>query len=104
MYISFERTGGFAGLRLSTSFDSQSLGNDDLILLEQEVNQADFFNLPGQMLEHAGGVDRFEYQISIDWNERRHTIVVSEAAISDSLRPLVEHLERIMRIRMRRNN
>ena len=41
--IYFERTGGFAGLRLSTDVDSQSLDEDESLWLEQEIDQGWFF-------------------------------------------------------------
>lgn len=99
--IYFERTGGFAGLRFSTDVDSQSLGEDESLWLEQEIDRAGFFTLPPRIQSPGGGVDRFEYHITVVEEHREYSVEVSEAAMPDSLRPLVEHLERLMRTRRR---
>ncbi|MBE0696800.1 MAG: hypothetical protein IH586_07745 [Anaerolineaceae bacterium] len=97
--IYFERTGGFAGLRLSTSVDTQSLDELEASRLEQEIEQANFFHLPARLQTPSGGADRFEYQIALEQGIRKHTVIVGEASLPDALRPLVEHLELLMRTR-----
>lgn len=99
--IYFERTGGFAGLQLSTNVDSQSLDEDESLGLEQEIDRAGFFALPSRIQSPEGGVDRFEYHITVMQEGREYSVEVSEAAMPDSLRPLVEHLERLLRTRRR---
>lgn len=96
--VYFERSGGFAGLRLSTSVDTQTLDPAETARLEQEIEQAGFFQLPAQ-LQSPGGADRFEYHILIEQDARGHAVDVGEAALPDTLRPLVAHLEQLMRAR-----
>lgn len=42
MRIIFQRMGGFAGLRLSTTLESQNLDEADVKALEVEIKQANF--------------------------------------------------------------
>lgn len=100
MQVLFERTGGFAGLRLSISVDSQSLEQEELEQLQDELIRADFFHLP-TMIDEPIGADRFEYRISVEWGEQSHSVTVSETAIPDDLRPLVNRLERMLRTHRR---
>jgi hypothetical protein len=97
MRVHFERSGGFAGLRMSCTIDSDELPDDEAHALREEIEQASFFNLPHRLFEPAVGADRFQYEVSVDMGEREHTVEVGEAAMPDSLRPLIQHLERLMR-------
>jgi hypothetical protein len=99
MHINFERTGGFAGLRLSITVESHSLEESEASLLAQEVEQSGFFSLPSRIGSEIGEVDRFEYHILIELDNQMHAVDVGESVLPDSLRPLVEHLERLLRTR-----
>jgi hypothetical protein len=99
MRVYFERTGGFAGLRLSTTLDSQSLDEVEVSMLVREIEQADFFSLPAQIFTETGGVDRFSYHILVEWEDQHHAVDVGEASLPETLRPLVEHLEHLLRSR-----
>jgi hypothetical protein len=101
MQIYFRRMGGFAGMRLSTTLDSQDLEEGEARALQDEVEQANFFDLPDRLQTSGGGADRFEYHITVALPGKEHSVVVSEAAMPDSLRPLVQHLELLMRMRRR---
>lgn len=97
MRYHFVRSGGFAGLRLAATVDSEELPEEEAILLEEELDSAHFFNLPNQLQEPQGGTDRFQYQITVDNGEKQHTVEAGEASLPDTLQPLVQHLERIAR-------
>jgi hypothetical protein len=97
--VYFERSGGFAGLRLSTTVDSETLEQNEAQRLEQEITQADFFQLPPRLESTGGGADRFEYHIAVAQDARSHTVKVGESSLPDTLRPLVEHLELLLRTR-----
>lgn len=92
MKIAFERTGGFAGLRVSKTIDSQALPQQEQEGLKKMVDDAGFFDLPPAQPTATGGADRFQYKISIDADGRQKTLNVGEAAMPDRLRPLVEYL------------
>jgi len=99
MRIYFQRMGGFAGLRMATTLDSHELEEEEVRTLAEEIQQAGFFELPKRLQPDRGAVDRFEYHITVEDEHKEHSIVVSEAAMPDSLRPLVQHLEQLMRSR-----
>ena len=99
MRIYFQQMGGFAGLRRSVTLESQDLDEAEMQVLLAEIEQANFFDLPDRLESLMGEVDRFEYHITVAWQEQEHSVVVSESVIPDSLRPLVEHLELLMRTR-----
>ena len=98
MRIYFQRVGGFAGMRLSTTLEGDDLDEEDLQALKAEIGQASFFDLPARFHSTAE-VDRFEYHITIEWDQQLHSITVNESAMPDSLRPLVDHLDRLRRKR-----
>jgi hypothetical protein len=91
--------GGFGGLRLSTTLESQDLDEVEVQALKNELEQAQFFDLPARLETTGGGADRFEYRITVEEPHQEHSVTVGEAAMPDTLRPLVEHLERLMRQR-----
>ena len=91
MKISFERTGGFAGMRVAVSVDSQNLPAQDAAALAKMVNDAGFFNLP----EHPtaqGRPDGFQYTISIDSDGKQRTMQIVDGSLPAALQPLVNDL------------
>jgi hypothetical protein len=97
MRIEFERSGGFAGMRLSTSVDTGDLAPGDATLLESAVEAADVAQLPRRLVSGAPGADRFQYHVVVEQGDERYEVDVGEAAIPDSLRPLIEHLSTLAR-------
>lgn len=97
MRITFKRSGGFAGLRLSLNLDTLASPADEAKLIEQLVETAGFFDLPAALPSPPGSADRFQYQIEIDSSGRQHAVDIGEAAIPDSLRPLIEKLTTLAR-------
>lgn len=90
MNISFERSGGFAGMILSTSVDTTTLAPTEAHNVEQLVEAADFFNLPATLVSPQP--DRFQYQITIAQPTKQHTVTVGEASMPGTLRPLIDWL------------
>lgn len=105
MRIHFERTGGFAGMRLSTTVDSDELPEPQAEKLKDAVQNTSFFELPDH-LEQGGsgasrgassGADRFSYHITVEQEGRSHSVVAPESALDDALRDLVQFLESLAR-------
>ncbi|HEX7975860.1 MAG TPA: protealysin inhibitor emfourin [Anaerolineales bacterium] len=92
MQIHFERSGGFTGMRLNKTFNSETLPADEANALQGELASANFFNLPGTIAAPAGGADRFHYRISVESGAQQHTVEVDEAAVPETLQPLLQHL------------
>jgi hypothetical protein len=96
MRIEFQRSGGFAGLRLATTVDTDKLPADEADELKRLVDAADFFHLPAT-LKATRGADQFTYRLTVEAGDRQHTLEVSESAAPESLRPLLQRLAALAR-------
>ncbi len=99
MRIQWERTGGFAGMHMAATIDSESLSREDARQLRELIEAAGFFELPEEMAGPAGlgGADRFLYTLTVEMEGRRHTIHTSEAAAPPEVRSLILWLTRAAR-------
>lgn len=92
MHIQFERSGGFAGMRLTAAIDSATLSPDDAAALRDLIHAASFFDLPAKREKAPSGADRFQYKVTVESADRRHAIEIDESAVPPSLRPLLNWL------------
>jgi hypothetical protein len=92
MHIEFTRSGGFAGMRLGTSVDTDQLPAEQASTLDRLISEAGFFDLPEKITPTKPAPDRFEYNVTVDSGEKTHSIVVNEKGAPDSLRPLLNYL------------
>jgi hypothetical protein len=92
MRIVFERTGGFAGLKLKTSLDESTLPPKDARRLHRLLDKSRFFELPLRIEPANLRPDRFQYRLTVEKDNCIHTVRTSEDAIPRELRPLVEWL------------
>jgi hypothetical protein len=91
MRISLERQGGVTGIPIAITIDSSTLPPEQAAQLHRLVSAARFFDLPAH-LPASPQPDRFQYRLTIEDNHLRHTVTLSETALSDTLRPLVNWL------------
>jgi hypothetical protein len=92
--VALERTGGlFAGGELSTSVSSVDLDDESREALEHHIERADFEQLAQRSPITGPGADMYQYEVTVERGGRRSSVVVSQTAVPDSLRPLVEWLE-----------
>lgn len=91
MLVLFERSGGFAGVPVTTTIDLTTLSPTDATQLTHLIEQADFFNLPATTPASAKP-DRFQYKITIQMGDRHHTIRIGETTAPDTLTPLLNWL------------
>jgi hypothetical protein len=99
MRIEFERSGGFAGLRLSGRVDTSELPAEQACPLEELVAAAQFWDLPGEIQGDRREADRFEYVVTVVAEDRRHTVQVGESAMSEEMRALIDAVTRLARRR-----
>ncbi len=95
MRIEFERSGGFAGLRLSLTVQTEELSSEEASRLRGLLVEAGFFDLEPPA-KPAPAPDRFEYHLAIEsqvWG--KHTVELPETAVPDEMRPLLEHLTKM---------
>ncbi len=99
MHIDFTRTGGFAGMRLSCSVDTDQLPADQATELNTLLGNAAFFELPDKIVPDKQQPDRFEYRLNVDAGDKSHSVTVSDAAAPESLRPLLNYLTTLAIVR-----
>jgi hypothetical protein len=92
MRISLERTGGFAGRRVQIDLDSRSLPAARARQLRSLLARSRFFDLPVLLDSGASGADRFHYRVTVEEDDRSHTVEAGEAAIPNNMRPLLDWL------------
>jgi hypothetical protein len=92
MRISFERSGGFAGINLVKVFDSTNLSENDINQLRRLVEAGDFFRLAKNITAKSPQPDRFQYILTVEDNNKKHTVEVGEQSMPGTLRPLIEWL------------
>jgi len=91
MQIEFERSGGFAGMSIRTSINTDVLPSADAKEIGQLVNSAEFFNLPAST-KKGPGADQFNYRLTIQVEDLVHTVETTDSTMPDNLKPLVNRL------------
>jgi hypothetical protein len=96
--ILFERTGGLMGRKVSLDLDLDELPPDQARTLSLLLEQADFFNLPANLVSPAAR-DAFIYTLTLEAEAQVQTIRFGDATVPDALRPLLEDLSQRARTR-----
>ena len=89
--IIYERSDGSTGNEIHFEQDLESLARDDAENLLRLIQEADFFDLPENLVVHPN-TDEFQYQITIEDEDRNHTVRVSDSTMEKSLLPLIKEL------------
>jgi len=97
MKISYRRTGGFAGMVMSFDFDSDSLPPEEADELVNLFNAADFFQLPTKIPSDTAVADQFQYTITVETENQRHTVEIGDTAVPENLQPLLNKLRTLSR-------
>ncbi len=92
MRISFERTGGFAGLKVQRVVDSKDLRPEEAERLAVLLRKSHFFDLPDRLEAASQGADRFHYRLTVENDEGTRTLEASEASLPEEMRPLIQWL------------
>ena len=92
MQITFERSGGLAGIILRHVVNTEDLPSAELDRVNKLVEQAKFFDLPRSLPAATPQADRFQYKISLKQGSQRKTVTVSDQAVPPSLKPLLDYL------------
>ena len=98
MKLSFVRTGGFAGIRLSLELDTAELPTDEATRLLQLIEQVrgDLRDAP----RSRPVPDRFEYQLTFEWRSgEREALTLCEPDVPERARTLIEQLTAMARQR-----
>ncbi len=97
MRVEYERTGGFAGMRIAASFDLAELQPAEAAETRQLIESAGFRDLPEDISDGAAIPDQFTHKITITGDTWKHTVVTTDNSMPDSLQPLVEKLNLLAR-------
>ena len=95
--IKFERTGGFAGIRLAADIELDEMPKDQAEQILELLDDMDFDELPENLTGKSNVADGFNYCITIESDKREHTVTAAESAISGKMESLLELLTKIAR-------
>ena len=93
--IKYERTGGFAGMRLSADFEPDDLPEEQARSLLELLDDMDFDELPEQLTGSPSMPDQFTYQITVQGKNREHTVITGDASAPEKMQELIRLLDRI---------
>lgn len=99
--IKFERTGGFANMRLAADLDMHDLPEEQADTLKELLDDLDFAELPAKLNSDKTMPDQFTYTITVEVGKWRHTVITSDAPEDEKMQELLELLNRIARKKMR---
>ncbi len=97
MQISFERSGGFANIRVGGDFNLDDLPADQANSLRELLEKANFMALPEQLPANKAVPDQFTYTITVQGPAGQHTVVTGDRSAPDNLRPLIQKLTELAR-------
>ncbi len=97
MQIKYERSGGFAGMIVAAVINVEDLPEEQRESLFELLDEADFHELPARILPASPGADQFTYIIEVDGKKGHHSVMTTDSAMPEKLRPLVDLLGQLAR-------
>ena len=94
--IRFERTGGFAGLKIAKELKLADLPDDQARRLQELLDGMDFDELPRQMKGKESMPDQFTYAITVKTKKGEHTVVTGDASAPEKMQELLQLLNRLL--------
>jgi hypothetical protein len=100
--IKFERTGGFAGIRLAADIEVDELPDDQKREIIELLDEMDFDELPKKLSDKMPLPDEFVYSITVVSSKKEYKVLTGESAMPDKMQPLLEILESMAKRQMRK--
>lgn len=100
--IKFERTGGFAGIRLAADIKLDDLPQEQVHQILELLDDLDFDQLPEQLTDNRQVADGFTYSVTVISEKRQHTVTTSETAAPEKMSSMFEILTQIARQQARK--
>ncbi|RPI90391.1 MAG: hypothetical protein EHM40_18505 [Chloroflexi bacterium] len=97
--IKFERTGGFAGMRIATDLKFDDLSDEYASRISELLDDLDFEELPEQLIDEDAMPDQFTYTITVETKKGEHTVVTGDASAPEKMQELLRLLDRLARTR-----
>lgn len=94
--IKFERTGGFAGMRIATDLKMDELPDEQAKSITDLLDDLDFNELPEKMIDESGP-DQFTYVITVETKKGEHTVVTGDTSAPEKMQELLQLLNRLAR-------
>ena len=95
--ITFERTGGFAGMHNVVNINPNDLPEEQAKALSELLDKLDFDELPEQAMNNPALPDQFTYRITVETKEGQHSVVTGDASAPEEMQELIQMLNRIAR-------
>lgn len=102
--IKFERSGGFAGIRLTADIEVNDLPKDQKEEILELLDEMDFEELPEKLAGKLPIPDEFVYSIIVESGKREYKVVAGESALPKDMQPLIEILESAAKRQMRKKD
>lgn len=93
--IKYERTGGFAGMRLSADFEPDDLPDEQARPLLELLDDMDFDELPEQLTGNSSMPDQFAYEITVETRKGEHKVITGDESAPEKMQELIRLLDRI---------
>src|SRR5512147_1976494 len=91
--IKYERTGGFAGMRIATDLKADDLSDEHASKISELLDDLDFAELPGE----GAMPDQFTYTITVETKKWEHTVTTGDASAPEKMLELFRLLDRLAR-------
>lgn len=99
--IHFERTGGFAGIRLAAEIEVNDLPEDQKHEILELLDEMDFDELPEKLANKIPMPDEFIYSITVESESKEYRVTGGESSLPQDMSPLLEILGNITKQKMR---
>jgi len=99
--IKFERTGGFAGMRIATDLKWDDLPDEQAHAISELLDDLDFRELPASQVKEEGMADQFTYTITVETKKWEHTVITGDVSVPEKLQELLQLLNRLARTQKR---
>ena len=94
--IKYERTGGFAGMRIARDLKLKDLPEEQADSIISLLDDLDFGELPEQLMQESMP-DQFTYVITVETEDWEHTVVTGDASAPEKMQELLQLLDRLAR-------
>ena len=99
--IKFERTGGFASIRLAADIELRDLPEDQASALRGLLTDLNFAKLSEKLMGKQPIPDGFTYVITAEGKGRSHTVTADDSSTDEKFGELLQLLTSIARSKVR---